>query len=780
MTIGDETFPLPTPFLVLATQNPIEQEGTYPLPEAQVDRFMLKLSVGYPRREEERQILDRMALTDARHARQRRSPASPTSSACAALVDADLPRRQGQGVHHRPGRRDARAAGLQARPRAVHPVRRLAARHALPDPGRQGARVPQRPRLRHAAGREVDRRRRAPPPRHVTYEAEAEEHDLRRDRAAHLRRSAGAVRRRTKDEWAQTSIGAAMSRRLPLSSSSLIAHSVLDHPAMLTREQLKAVRKIQIRTSHLVSDLFAGQYHSVFKGRGMEFAEVRQYQPGDEVRTIDWNVTARTGEPHVKRFTEERELTVMLLVDASASTRFGSVRQFKQELAAEIAALLAFSAITNNDKVGLVIFTDRIELALPPRKGTRHVLRVIREILNHVPQGRGTDIPLALDHLEKVVRAALRRLPALRLPRPGAAPAAAGRQPPPRPDRRRARGPARAGAARRRAASRSRTPRAARRCVVDTGDPRLRAEFAPPPGGGARRARPLAAQPRRRRHHRAHRPAVHQGAAALLPPAGAAAVTHAAAATRRGAWALLLALLRSRRRCAQADDRRRRSPPVTTRSSRGRVTIGTPFRYTIEIDGAERASSSWCRCSAAHDRRLPGHGLRRRCRRARTAARRRRALVHALTYTAGRPDRARPDRPATAWPAATGARRRARRAGDRAEPARTPAGRDAAERRARHQGAGRRAARLHAAAVDRRRGAGGASASPLLLCAGSTRPRPRAVAPPRPAHEVALEALASLQAARLIEAGRYEEFYVRLSAIVREYSRRASACARRR
>jgi uncharacterized protein (DUF58 family) len=173
---------------------------------------------------------------------------------------------------------------------------------------------------------------------------------------------------------------------------------------MLTREQLKAVRKIQIHTSHLVTDLFAGQYQSVFKGRGMEFAEVRQYLPGDEIRTIDWNVTARTGFPHVKRYTEERELTVMLLVDVSASTRFGSVRQFKQELAAEIAALLAYSAITNNDKVGLVIFTDRIELALPPRKGNRHVLRVIREILNHVPQGRRTDIPLALDHLNRVTR----------------------------------------------------------------------------------------------------------------------------------------------------------------------------------------------------------------------------------------------------------------------------------------------------------------------------------------------------------------------------------------
>ena len=156
---------------------------------------------------------------------------------------------------------------------------------------------------------------------------------------------------------------------------------------MLSREQLATVRKIQIRTSHLVSDVFAGQYHSVFKGRGIEFAEVRQYQPGDEVRTIDWNVTARTGVPHVKRFDEERELTVVLLVDASASTSFGSVRQTKATLAAELGAVLAFSAITNNDKVGLVIFSDRIEQAVPPRKGTRHVLRVIREVLSAPARG---------------------------------------------------------------------------------------------------------------------------------------------------------------------------------------------------------------------------------------------------------------------------------------------------------------------------------------------------------------------------------------------------------
>jgi uncharacterized protein (DUF58 family) len=173
---------------------------------------------------------------------------------------------------------------------------------------------------------------------------------------------------------------------------------------MLTSEQLKAVRKIQIRTSHLVSDLFAGQYQSVFKGRGMEFAEVRHYLPGDDVRTIDWNVTARTGLPHVKRFVEERELTVMLLVDASASTHFGTVKQLKSEMAAEMAALFAFSAITNNDKVGLLMFSDQVELALPPKKGTRHVLRVIREVLSFAPQGHGTDIAAALEHLNRVTK----------------------------------------------------------------------------------------------------------------------------------------------------------------------------------------------------------------------------------------------------------------------------------------------------------------------------------------------------------------------------------------
>ncbi len=171
---------------------------------------------------------------------------------------------------------------------------------------------------------------------------------------------------------------------------------------MLTTEQLKTIRKIQIHTGHLVSDFFAGAYHSVFKGRGIEFAEVRPYVSGDDVRTIDWNVTARTGSLYVRRYVEERELTVMLVVDASRSTRFGTVRQLKSELAAELAALLAFAAIRNNDKVGLVLFSDRVEHSLPPKKGTRHVLRVVRDVLSHLPRGNATNIAAAMEHLVHV------------------------------------------------------------------------------------------------------------------------------------------------------------------------------------------------------------------------------------------------------------------------------------------------------------------------------------------------------------------------------------------
>jgi uncharacterized protein (DUF58 family) len=173
---------------------------------------------------------------------------------------------------------------------------------------------------------------------------------------------------------------------------------------MIPKEILQAVKAIEIRTRLLVNNVFAGEYGSVFKGRGMEFAEVREYLPGDDVRTIDWNVTARTGTPYVKKFTEERDQTVMFLVDASHSLDYGTVRRMKGEIAAEIAAVLAFSAIRNNDKVGAIIFTDRIELFIPPKKGKKHVLRVIREMLYFKPEGRGTDIGGALEYLSRVVR----------------------------------------------------------------------------------------------------------------------------------------------------------------------------------------------------------------------------------------------------------------------------------------------------------------------------------------------------------------------------------------
>ena len=171
---------------------------------------------------------------------------------------------------------------------------------------------------------------------------------------------------------------------------------------MIPREILKKIRQIELRTNRLVNETLAGQYHSVFKGQGMNFEEVREYQPGDEVRTIDWNVTARMNHPFVKKFVEERELTVMLVVDVSGSGLFGSGEQSKRELAAEIASVLAFSAIRNNDKVGLILFTDDVEKFIPPRKGRRHVLRVIREILFFEPKRRGTDMNSALEFLTRV------------------------------------------------------------------------------------------------------------------------------------------------------------------------------------------------------------------------------------------------------------------------------------------------------------------------------------------------------------------------------------------
>lgn len=173
---------------------------------------------------------------------------------------------------------------------------------------------------------------------------------------------------------------------------------------MIPKEILKKIRHIEIRTKRLVNDLFSGEYHSTFKGQGMEFEEVREYQPGDDIRLIDWNVTARTGSPHIKKFREERELSVVLMVDASSSSKFGTRDRFKSEVAAELCALLAFSAIKNSDKVGLIIFTDRIEKFVPPKKGRSHVLRLIREIIYFQPEGIGTDIGMALEYLTKVIK----------------------------------------------------------------------------------------------------------------------------------------------------------------------------------------------------------------------------------------------------------------------------------------------------------------------------------------------------------------------------------------
>lgn len=166
---------------------------------------------------------------------------------------------------------------------------------------------------------------------------------------------------------------------------------------------LRKIRHLELRTKRLVESSFAGQYQSVFKGRGMNFEEVRPYAPGDEIRTIDWNVTARTGEPYIKKFSEEREVTVMILLDISASGNFGSVNESKREIAGEVAAILAFSAIYNNDKVGLILFSDQIELFIPPKKGRHHHLRLIREMFFFQPQGQKTDIKQALEYLNKLI-----------------------------------------------------------------------------------------------------------------------------------------------------------------------------------------------------------------------------------------------------------------------------------------------------------------------------------------------------------------------------------------
>ncbi len=171
-----------------------------------------------------------------------------------------------------------------------------------------------------------------------------------------------------------------------------------------TKDLIKKVRLIELKTRGLSDHIFSGEYHSAFKGRGMAFSEVREYVPGDEVRAIDWNVTARLGHPFIKVFEEERELTAMLVADVSASGEFGTTGQLKRELITEVCATIAFSALRNNDKVGLILFSDRVELFIPPKKGHSHILRIVRELLEFRPQGRGTDITGALKYLNSVIK----------------------------------------------------------------------------------------------------------------------------------------------------------------------------------------------------------------------------------------------------------------------------------------------------------------------------------------------------------------------------------------
>lgn len=173
---------------------------------------------------------------------------------------------------------------------------------------------------------------------------------------------------------------------------------------METSELLKKVRRIEIKTKGLSKHIFSGEYHSAFKGRGMSFSEVRSYQYGDDIRNIDWNVTARTGDPHIKVFEEERELTVMLLVDVSPSAFFGTTQQMKNEIITEISAVLAFSAINNNDKVGIIFFTDKVEKFIPPKKGKQHILRIIRELIDFEPTGKSTNLAIALEYLNNIIK----------------------------------------------------------------------------------------------------------------------------------------------------------------------------------------------------------------------------------------------------------------------------------------------------------------------------------------------------------------------------------------
>ena len=365
VTISEHTYKLPKPFLVMATQNPIEQEGTYPLPEAQVDRFMLKVIINYPKKEEEKliirqnisgerpeikPILTKEEILDARNVVREVYLDEKIERYIVDIVfatrfpaEAGLPNL-------------ASMISFGASPRASINLALAARAYAFIK--RRGYVIPEDIRavchdvMRHRIG--------------LSYEAEANN----------------------------------------LTSEEVISEILnkVEVPYMETSELLKKVRRIEIKTRGLSRNIFAGQYHSAFKGRGMAFSEVREYQYGDDIRDIDWNVTARYVRPYVKVFEEERELTVMLLIDVSGSRDFGSVNVMKKEVITEIAATLAFSAIQNNDKIGVVFFSDKIEKFIPPQKGKKHILYIIRELIDFHPEETRTDISQVLKYLTNAIK----------------------------------------------------------------------------------------------------------------------------------------------------------------------------------------------------------------------------------------------------------------------------------------------------------------------------------------------------------------------------------------
>src|SRR5947209_5880987 len=371
VTIGGETFFLGEPFLVLATQNPIEQEGTYPLPEAQLDRFMLKVRVEYPTRDAEKEIVARMASGRPIEV-QRIAEADDILAARSAIAELFMDQKVVDYiVDVVRGTREPQAIGLPE-------LKPLIAFGASPF-------VPARSLLRGPGGCEGHGVRRAAPPR-----------------APHLRGGGRGHGPRPGDREDPGGGGRAVmyegrERRRAAPSP------VRARRRTVTAEVLRQVKGIELRTRALVNTLFTGDYRSVFRGQGIEFAEVRAYQQGDDFRAIDWNVSARMGHPFVKTFHEEREITLLLVVDQSGSCQFGRPYT-KAGLAVEVAAVLALAAARHNDRVGALTFADKVEFVVRPKKGRPHALRVIRDLVAFVPRGQGTNLGEALHYATKLLR----------------------------------------------------------------------------------------------------------------------------------------------------------------------------------------------------------------------------------------------------------------------------------------------------------------------------------------------------------------------------------------